>query len=64
MNHIDALRKIAELQPEMLETLRSHGVVFNDIGTDPQNWQHIAFSIYTTLCEADMIARRALAEDE
>jgi len=57
-----ALEEIAAKQPETLETLRKHGVVFRDIGADPQNWQHVAFSIYTDLCEVDTIARIALAQ--
>ncbi len=57
----EALDRIAEQQPKTLENLRSHGVVFDEIGADPTNWQHVAFTIYTDLCEIDMIARNALA---
>jgi hypothetical protein len=33
-------------------------------GNDPKNWQHVAFSAYTDLCEAESIARAALAEGD
>lgn len=51
-------------QPAMLETLRINGVVFDGpLGNDPKNWQHVAFSIYTALCEVDMWARQALGAE-
>lgn len=56
----DALRRIAEQRPETLETIRRNGFAFTDIGTEPGNWQHLAFSLYTTICEIDLIARAAL----
>lgn len=56
-----ALGQIAEVQPEVLGYIEHHGFVFTDIGSDPGNWQHLAFSIYTDLCNADSIARAALA---
>lgn len=59
---VEALDRIAELQPQMVEKLRRHGIVFDAIGADPQNWQHVAFTIYCALCEADSIARSALDE--
>ncbi len=60
-----ALREIEKLQPEMLAILRKHGVVFDGpLGADPTNFQHVAFSIYTALCEAYAIARAALASSE
>jgi phosphopentomutase len=55
-----ALELIAEQQPRALDKLRAHGIVFADIGNDPSNWQHVAFSLYTDLCEVDAIARGAL----
>ena len=55
-----ALEQIARMQPRMLEIIESNGFVFDDIGSDPGNWQHLAFSIYTDLCEVDTIARSAL----
>lgn len=59
----EALARIAEQQPRTLEKLRAHGVVFDGpLGADPKNFQHVAFSIYTDLCEVDSIARTALAD--
>lgn len=61
----DALEAISQQQPKTLETLRSHGIVFDGpLGNDPKNWQIVAFSIYTDLCEVDMWARAALESDE
>lgn len=58
----EAIERIAEQQPKTLATLRHHGIVFDGpLGNDPKNWQHVAFSIYTDLCEVDTIARAALA---
>lgn len=55
-----ALRKIATTQPEALEMIRDKGFIFEDIGSEPGNWQHLAFTLYTEICEIDMIAREAL----
>jgi hypothetical protein len=57
----EAVALIAEQQQKTLSVLRQHGIVFDDIGADPGNWQHVAFTIYTDLCEVDTIARQALA---
>jgi hypothetical protein len=57
----DALRAVTEQQPKTVEWLRANGIVFDGpLGTDPGNWQHVAFSIYNDLCEADSVARAAL----
>ncbi len=62
---VRALEEIAEQQPKLLEVLRKHGVVFDGpLGNDPKNFQHVAFSIYTVVCEIDSIARAALAAFE
>jgi hypothetical protein len=56
-----ALERIAEQQPKTLGSFRKHGIVFDGpLGNDPKNWQHVAFSIYTDLCEVDHWARSAL----
>jgi hypothetical protein len=57
-----ALREIEEQQPKTLAMIRDNGFVFEDIGNEPGNWQHLAFSIYTDLCEVDTLARAALAD--
>lgn len=60
----DALQRIAAQQPAMLKTIEANGFVFDSIGNEPGNWQHLAFTIYTSLCEIDIIARTALKDDE
>jgi hypothetical protein len=57
-----ALEAIAKLQPDALEMIKKNGFVFDSIGAEPGNWQHLAFTLYTVICEADSIARGALAE--
>jgi hypothetical protein len=54
---LDALEAVGAIQPQTLLWIRHHGIVFGDIGTDPENWQHVAFSIYSDLCEADSRVR-------
>lgn len=56
------LRRVADKQPEVLAMIRREGFVFDSIGKEPGNWQHLAFSLYTELCELDVIARSALGE--
>jgi hypothetical protein len=55
-----ALRDVAEKQRAALQVFVRHGIKFEDIGHDPTNWQHIAFSLYTDLCELAGVAERAL----
>jgi len=57
------LQRIAEQQPKTLAMIQTNGFVFDSIGNEPGNWQHLAFSIYTDLCEMDALARAALIED-
>jgi hypothetical protein len=57
-----ALERIAHQQQLTLAMIRDNGFVFTDIGREPGNWQHLAFSIYTDLCEVDMWARNGLGE--
>ena len=52
-----ALEKIGAKQQETLETLRSNGIVFDDLN---DHWQKVAFSIYVDLCEMDTWAHQAL----
>ena len=58
----EALEAVAAQQPKTLAMIEANGFVFDDIGKEPGNWQHLAFSIYTDLCEVDSIARAALSE--
>ena len=60
----EALERTRAIQPATLERLRTEGVVFDRApGPDKSwdDWQHIAFWIYTELCEIEQIAREALA---
>lgn len=57
-----ALEQIEARTWTALARFRERGVVFEDIGNDPKNWQHVAFTVYSELCEASMDARDALAE--
>lgn len=57
-----ALELIAEQQQNTLEMIASNGFVFDSIGNEPGNWQHLAFTIYNDLCRVDMVARSALDE--
>ena len=56
----DALRRIATLQDNALHYIEANGFVFDDIGKEPGNWKHLAFSLYTDLCEADTLSHAAL----
>jgi hypothetical protein len=56
-----ALRAVAVKQPEMLAVIEHNGFVFEDIGREPGNWQHLAFTLYTALCELESIASATLA---
>ena len=55
-----ALREIAEKQQQALGIIESNGFVFDAIGKEPGNWQHLAFTLYTEICEIDVWARNAL----
>lgn len=55
-----ALTRIASFQQRALGYIEQNGFVFDDIGTERGNWQHLAFSLYNDLCEADVVARHAL----
>jgi hypothetical protein len=54
------LQHIAEAQPTALKIIEENGFVFEDIGKEPGNWQHLAFTLYTEICEIDLSVRRAL----
>lgn len=56
----EAMEQVKAQQPETLAMIEANGFVFRHIGNEPGNWQHLAFTIYTDLCEVDTIARAAL----
>lgn len=57
----EALERISEQQQTTLRMIKDNGFVFDSVGCGPGNWQHLAFTLYTDLCEVDTIARGALA---
>lgn len=59
---VAALERISALQPEALSVVERNGFVFDDIGAEPGNWQHLAFTLYVLLCEAECIASPLLAD--
>ncbi len=56
----EAAQAVVRLQEETVATFRNRGIKFTDIGADPENWQHVAFTVYTNLCEAAALARDAI----
>ena len=59
----EALEAVAAQQPKTLAMIEHNGFVFDSIGKEPGNWQHLAFSVYTDLCEVDTVARAVLGKD-
>ena len=53
----EALIKIGTQQQRTLGWLTQNKIVFDSLGNDPSNWQHVAFSIYNDLCEVDAWAK-------
>jgi hypothetical protein len=53
----ETLRAAGERQREALAICEKHGFVFDKIGSEPGNWQHLAFTLYTLLCETENDAR-------
>ena len=57
------LRLIADQQTKTINWIQANGIVFDGpLGTDPSNWEHVAFSIYNDLCQVDCWAHEALGE--
>ena len=56
----EALAQCGEMQKKALAVIERNGFVFEDIGSEPGNWQHLAFALYTDLCQVESIARDAL----
>lgn len=54
---VDLLRLIGEQQQKTLAKLRRNGIVFDGTGGD---WEKVALTIYTDLCEVDTWATQAL----
>jgi len=58
---MECLEKAAQAQPKALGYVRANGFVFDDIGSEPGNWKHLAFSLYSDLCEINADAESLLA---
>ncbi len=58
---VEANKKNEARQREALALCEQHGFVFDDIGAEPGNWQHLAFTFYTMLCEVQSESADALA---
>jgi hypothetical protein len=60
----EALEEIAQMQKRALKICEDNGFVFDSLGREPGNWQHLAFTFYSMICEIDVIARSAIKEQE
>lgn len=65
----EALQKIQAMHPAVLDNLRKGKYVFNNAPirhpvTEADRWQELAFWLYTDLCQANLICRQALEEDD
>lgn len=63
-----ALSHILDFQPKAIAEIRKRDLVFDKAPfgpneTEADHWQHLAFWLYTFICEADQIARMALDEE-
>lgn len=55
-----SFEKFISIWRESLDVIKNNGFVFDDLGREPGNWQHLAFTLYTNLCEVESIAKAAL----
>jgi hypothetical protein len=61
----EALERAQAFQPRRIEWFREHGIVFDRApGSTLDDWQQIAFEVYTDLCEIESIARAALGSGQ
>jgi hypothetical protein len=56
----EALQRIAGFQPEALRIIRENGFVFTSLGQEPGNFEHLAFTLYSMICEVSWIAETTL----
>ena len=59
----EALERIKQVQPKTLAMIRRSGFSFVNLGAEPGNWEHLAFTLYSTICEIDSIVSDALDEE-
>ena len=69
----EALKRIQSLQPQILGVIRKYGYKFTRFPrntdeqppqTDGEKWECMAFAIYTSLCESEVLSRSALSDLE
>lgn len=60
----ELLEQIEAKQEHALLVIRANGFKFTSIGKEPGNWQHLAFTLYSELCEVQHLATRALKQLE
>ena len=59
-----ALERIEPIQQKTLAMLRREGFKFETRLDLTDGWEKLAFTLYSTICEVDAIARAALAKEE
>ena len=59
-----ALEQIAAAQAEAQHVIRKNDFRFTDVGKQPGNWQHLAFSLYTRICDLSLLAESALKSEQ
>lgn len=65
----EALEHILNFQTKAIGIIRDMDLVFDKAPfgpreTEADHWQHLAFWLYTFICEMDAIAKDALDDDE
>jgi hypothetical protein len=61
-----ALRECQEMQPKAIQMLRNNGFVLHGDGSGhtAAEWEKLAFTLYSDLCEINHICREVLEEEE
>jgi hypothetical protein len=55
----EALEQTSQIQPRVLAMLRREGFKFETPLDQSEGWEKLAFTLYSTICEVDSIARNA-----
>ena len=61
-----AIKDIQEFQPKAIQMLRNNGFVLRGDGSGhtAAEWEKLAFTLYSDLCEINHICREVLEEEE
>jgi len=54
------VEEVARVQPRCLAIIKENGFVFDKLGAEPGDWQHLAFTLYSEVCAMDTAARALL----